>query len=53
MLYQLQVLLPCGELRDTTWPPRSFRSASAVARYCKRNWPENSYWLRPIYPSDL
>ena len=44
--YQLMVQLPNGELVDTSWSPRSYRAASALARIYTRNFPNRSYWLR-------
>ena len=46
-MYQLMVLIN-GELKDTSFPPRSLRSASTLARYYQRTWPQHSYWLKPV-----
>jgi hypothetical protein len=48
--YQLQVQINGkGTPVNTTWSPRSIKSASALAHYCQRVWPNNIYWLLPIY----
>ena len=47
MLYQVRVLID-GVMRDTTWPPRTYRSAHAVARVMQRQYPQYSYWLTRI-----
>ena len=47
--YQLMVQLGgVGDVIPTSWPPRSYRAASALARYYSETWPQNSYWLQVI-----
>ena len=44
-LFTLRVLTTDGVVRDCTWPPRSLQSATALARYMQRLWPDNQYFI--------
>jgi len=47
--YQLMVqFYGKGELKPTSWAPRSYKSANALYYYHIKNWPMHSYWLRII-----
>jgi len=43
-MYKVQVLMN-GQMRDTTWPPRPYRAATALARAQQKLFPQYSYWL--------
>ena len=45
--YKLMVDID-GKLIPTSWPPRSLKSASALARYYERIFPQYTYWLEIV-----
>jgi len=37
-----------GELKPTTWGPRSRKAINALAGYYSRTWPQNNYWIGTV-----